>query len=238
MMETADLPRLGAELSGRRHVRGGQHLRHPPAAAAAEHRRRHRRALGDQDDLRPLRRPARRRWSPGTRQPSTASAISATLRGHPGADGGLPRAARTAHRCRSGWRRPRPARRCWPNGWPSIRGSGGCAFPGCRTIPDTSGPGTPCPGSARCSRSSSPTAPTADAVVEACRLWVFATSLGGVESTLERRRRWPDELPTCPRDWSGCRSASSMSRISGPTSARPWTPLPSAPLLRRTSGPR
>ena len=41
-------------------------------------------------------------------------------------------------------------------------------------------------------------AQTADALVEACRLWVFATSLGGVESSLERRRRWPAELPTVP----------------------------------------
>ncbi len=41
-------------------------------------------------------------------------------------------------------------------------------------------------------------APTADAVVEACRLWVFATSLGGVESTLERRRRWATETPSVP----------------------------------------
>lgn len=40
--------------------------------------------------------------------------------------------------------------------------------------------------------------PTADAMVEACRLWVFATSLGGVESMLERRRRWPDELSVVP----------------------------------------
>ena len=31
---------------------------------------------------------------------------------------------------------------------------------------------------------------TADAFVDACALWAFATSLGGVESTLERRRRW------------------------------------------------
>jgi cystathionine gamma-synthase len=37
-----------------------------------------------------------------------------------------------------------------------------------------------------------------DALVDACRLWVFATSLGGVESSLERRRRWPSELPTVP----------------------------------------
>ncbi len=41
-------------------------------------------------------------------------------------------------------------------------------------------------------------AKTADAVIDACSLWVFATSLGGVESTLERRRRWPGELPTVP----------------------------------------
>ena len=38
----------------------------------------------------------------------------------------------------------------------------------------------------------------ADRVVGACRLWVAATSLGGVESTLERRRRWPAESPGIP----------------------------------------
>jgi cystathionine gamma-synthase len=41
-------------------------------------------------------------------------------------------------------------------------------------------------------------AQSADALVAACRLWVFATSLGGVDSSLERRRRWPDELPSVP----------------------------------------
>lgn len=41
-------------------------------------------------------------------------------------------------------------------------------------------------------------AKTADAFVDACSLWVFATSLGGVESTLERRRRWPGELLMVP----------------------------------------
>ena len=41
-------------------------------------------------------------------------------------------------------------------------------------------------------------AATADALVAGCRLWVFATSLGGVESTLERRRRWPGELASVP----------------------------------------
>jgi cystathionine gamma-synthase len=41
-------------------------------------------------------------------------------------------------------------------------------------------------------------AATADAVVDAVRLWAHATSLGGVESSLERRRRWPSELPVVP----------------------------------------
>ncbi len=38
----------------------------------------------------------------------------------------------------------------------------------------------------------------ADAVCEHVRLWVHATSLGGVESTLERRRSWPGESPLVP----------------------------------------
>lgn len=38
----------------------------------------------------------------------------------------------------------------------------------------------------------------ADALVAAARLWVHATSLGGVESTFERRRRWAGELPSVP----------------------------------------
>ncbi len=41
-------------------------------------------------------------------------------------------------------------------------------------------------------------AATADALIDACRLWVFATSLGGVESSMERRRRWLAELPGVP----------------------------------------
>ncbi|GAA1984113.1 aminotransferase class I/II-fold pyridoxal phosphate-dependent enzyme [Isoptericola halotolerans] len=42
--------------------------------------------------------------------------------------------------------------------------------------------------------------PAADALVDAVRLWVPATSLGGVESTLERRRRFATESPTVPED--------------------------------------
>ena len=41
-------------------------------------------------------------------------------------------------------------------------------------------------------------AQSAEAFVEGCALWVFATSLGGVESTLERRRRWKSELQSVP----------------------------------------
>ena len=40
----------------------------------------------------------------------------------------------------------------------------------------------------------------ADALVDAVRLWVPATSLGGVESSLERRRRFPTESATVPAD--------------------------------------
>jgi cystathionine gamma-synthase len=38
----------------------------------------------------------------------------------------------------------------------------------------------------------------ADLVCRSTRLWVHATSLGGVESTLERRRRWAGEPETIP----------------------------------------
>ena len=43
-------------------------------------------------------------------------------------------------------------------------------------------------------------ATAADAVVDAVRLWVPATSLGGVESSLERRRRFATESLTVPDD--------------------------------------
>jgi cystathionine gamma-synthase len=41
-------------------------------------------------------------------------------------------------------------------------------------------------------------AEAAEAVARSTRLWLHATSLGGVESTLERRRRWPEESPEVP----------------------------------------
>jgi cystathionine gamma-synthase len=43
-----------------------------------------------------------------------------------------------------------------------------------------------------------PTGDVADVVQHSTELWVYATSLGGVESTLERRRRWRSEAPTIP----------------------------------------
>lgn len=41
-------------------------------------------------------------------------------------------------------------------------------------------------------------APAADLLTHKTRLWVHATSLGGVESTFERRRRWKVEPATIP----------------------------------------
>lgn len=42
--------------------------------------------------------------------------------------------------------------------------------------------------------------PAAEHLCSSVRLWVHATSLGGVESLLERRRRWPRESPVVPED--------------------------------------
>lgn len=43
-------------------------------------------------------------------------------------------------------------------------------------------------------------ADAAQAVCDRVRLWVHATSLGGIESMLERRRRWAAEAPTIPEN--------------------------------------
>jgi len=40
----------------------------------------------------------------------------------------------------------------------------------------------------------------ADSVCRATKLWTYATSLGGVESLLERRRRWSKESPSVPEN--------------------------------------
>jgi cystathionine gamma-synthase len=43
-------------------------------------------------------------------------------------------------------------------------------------------------------------AAAADVVCANTKVWAYATSLGGVESLLERRRRWPLESETVPPD--------------------------------------
>ncbi|HZC26956.1 MAG TPA: PLP-dependent transferase [Actinopolymorphaceae bacterium] len=43
-------------------------------------------------------------------------------------------------------------------------------------------------------------AQAADKLTRTTRLWVHATSLGGVESTFERRRRWAGEIATIPEN--------------------------------------
>jgi len=43
-------------------------------------------------------------------------------------------------------------------------------------------------------------AAAADRLCEAVRVWTYATSLGGVESLLERRRRWPLEAERVPEN--------------------------------------
>lgn len=43
-------------------------------------------------------------------------------------------------------------------------------------------------------------AEAADHLCSSVRLWIHATSLGGVESLLERRRRWPLESPVVPQN--------------------------------------
>ncbi|MDR0945511.1 MAG: PLP-dependent transferase, partial [Bifidobacteriaceae bacterium] len=67
------------------------------------------------------------------------------------------------------------------------------------TFEPTAGPGgAPDAGGAAGGAVAGGGAPAADAVVAAVRLWTPATSLGGVESTLERRRRFDGESAEVP----------------------------------------
>ena len=86
-------------------------------------------------------------------------------------------------RWRSGWRGPSRTRPRSRADWRAIRSSRGCATPA----------------SAPSSRSRwTGGAAVADALCGSVRVWTYATSLGGVESLLERRRRWPLESATVP----------------------------------------
>ena len=169
---------------GRRLRRRRQHLRHSPAAAAARARRRHRRALGDEVPRRPQRRADGRDRHPRRRAVRRAQGPPRPGRRHPRALRGLAGPARPAH--------PAPARRARAG-----------QRPGARTPPRASTPRVergPLPGlRRRSSRSCSPQgAMAADLLTRTTRLWVHATSLGGVESTFERRRRWKAEPATIP----------------------------------------
>ena len=81
-------------------------------------------------------------------------------------------------------------------------------------------------------------ADAAERVCAATRVWLHSTSLGGVESQLERRRRHPRESASRARATSSASpSASSTSTTSGPTSTRPSRPSDPASGSRRTQAP-
>ena len=77
---------------------------------------------------------------------------------------------------------PRPTPRSWSAGWRRTRPSTEVRYPGFGGIAAVVVDG----------------ADRADLFTHSTRLWVHATSLGGVESTFERRRRWRTEAPTIP----------------------------------------
>ena len=107
------------------------------------------------------------------------------------------RLTRTTHPAASAGSAPRPVRRCWPSAWLPIR-VGRVRFPGLPTDPGYAVARRTMAGFGSIISVELADAAAADAFVDGCSLWVFATSLGGVESTLERRRRWPSELPSIP----------------------------------------
>ena len=85
--------------------------------------------------------------------------------------------------CTCGWSGPRRTPRTWPPGWPPTRRVSTVHYPGLGAMV-----------SIELDRS----AEDVEAIVGATRLWVHATSLGGVESSLERRRRWAGESTDVP----------------------------------------
>ena len=97
---------------------------------------------------------------------------------------GVARAARPAHAARAAGAGPGERRRSWYAGCTATRRSSEVRYPGLR-------------GDRR--RSCWPQgALAADLLTRKTTLWVHATSLGGVESTFERRRRWKSEPATIP----------------------------------------
>ena len=197
MMETADLPRLGAELPASvtfvvDNTFATPLLQQPLSTGADIVVHSATKMISGHSDV--------LLGAVVTRDESLFDALQPfppQLRRHPGTDGGLPRAARTAHPAAPAGAGPGQragAGRAVGRASAGTRGalSRAADDPGHQRARDTmSGFG-----SLLCAEFAD--AATADAVVEACRLWVFATSLGGVESTLERRRRWATETPSVP----------------------------------------
>ena len=244
MMEIADLPRIGAELPGRRPARGRQHLRHSPAAAAAEHgadlvvHSATKMMSGHSDVLLGAvvaPRTTRRRCAALAEVRHSFGAIPGPMEAYLALRGLRTLPLRLAQAQQNA---QVLAERLAEH--PAVRR---VRFPG---LPER-------PGHERASRTMTgfgslisvefADAATADAVVDGCRLWVFATSLGGVESTLERRRRWPAELPSVPEGlvrmsvgiehvedlWADLAQALEPARADRLSSARAWPTGTSAP---------
>ena len=196
----------GRAHDGRRAGRGRQHVRHSAPPAAARPRRRPRGALGDEVPRRPQRRPDGRGRGGDDELWDVLKGRRDLLGNDPGPlEAWLAlRGLRTLHV---------RVERAQANAAELARRLGDHPL----------SPRSATPGSARWSRSSCPrrTQPTS---VPPTTLWVHATSLGGVESTLERRRRWASEPARCPTAWSASRSASRTSRTCGLTWPRRSTP--------------
>ncbi len=101
----------------------------------------------------------------------------------PGHLRGVAGAARAAHPAPAGGAGPGQRGRAGPTGWRRTRGSTRVHYPGLGAMVSIELDRSP---------------RQVEAVVGATRLWVHATSLGGVESSLERRRKWPGESTEVP----------------------------------------
>ncbi len=181
-LEVADLPAIIAAAHDAGCVRRGrQHVRDAGAAATARARRRPGRALGHQVHRRALRRGAGCAGHPATTSCTPCSRAGATCSAPcPGPSRPGWRCAASG-RCRCGSSAPRPTPPSWRAGCGERPEISAVRYPGFGAIL-----------AIELARG----AMAADLLTHTTRLWVHATSLGGVESTFERRRRWRTEAPT------------------------------------------
>ena len=157
-------------------------------------------ALRHEASVRALRRPARRGGRRRGRHRTVRRPVRhpEAARRDPGHHGGLPGAARTADASGAAGPGAAERRRSWPNDWPSTPRCSRVRYPGLPDDPGHAVAARTMAGSGRWCRSiwPTPTPPMRSSPPRSCGC--HATSLGGVESTLERRRRWPTELPSVP----------------------------------------